>query len=106
MPSVRREQAAFCLLPIRGQRAYGMTPAQYEDRLARQGGGCAICGTPPPEGQSLHVDHDHDSGRIRGLLCFNCNAGLGKFGEDPELLSRAAGYVGVHRRIAAVLARR
>ncbi len=88
------------------KRKYGITPDDYERRLQGQGGGCAICGAPPRAGQSLHVDHDHQTGRVRGLLCFNCNAGIGKFIDDPELLHRAGDYVSIQRRIAALTARR
>ena len=72
---------------------YGMTPEDYNAMLLAQGGGCAICAAPEPDGQSLHVDHDHATGAVRGLLCFNCNAGLGKFGERVELLDAAASYL-------------
>jgi hypothetical protein len=75
------------------KRKYGITIDDYEAMLVAQGGGCAICHAPEPEGHSLHVDHDHDTGAVRGLLCFNCNAGLGKFGEDIELLSAAVVYL-------------
>jgi hypothetical protein len=55
--------------------AYGITRAQYEEMLRRQGGRCALCGRKPRrEGNRLHVDHAHGSGRIRGLLCWACNA--------------------------------
>ncbi|MEY2571744.1 MAG: hypothetical protein QOE63_2094 [Acidimicrobiaceae bacterium] len=57
--------------------------------IERQGGVCAICGRPDPE----HVDHDHATGRIRGILCFNCNGGLGQLGDDPERLRAAAAYL-------------
>lgn len=72
---------------------FGLTPAQYAEMLQRQGGGCAICGDPPPTTSSLHVDHDHGTGEIRGLLCVRCNNGLGQFRESIELLQRAQRYV-------------
>src|SRR5438094_9480440 len=55
------------------KRKFGISLEQYEEMLAKQGGVCAICGAPPPEGTSLHVDHDHETGEVRGLLCFPCN---------------------------------
>lgn len=45
----------------------------------------------------MHVDHDHATGAIRGVLCLNCNQGIGKFGDDPDLLRRAAVYLGATR---------
>jgi len=77
---------------------YGLTPEHYEEMLERQGGGCAICGKPPGD-TALHVDHCHETGRVRGLLCFSCNAGLGQFKHDPELLEAALTYAAVHWRI-------
>src|SRR5207253_2176895 len=67
------------------KRTFGLTIEQYESMLAAQGGGCAICGRPPREDISLHVDHDHETGRVRGLLCFDCNATLGKAADDPQV---------------------
>ncbi|MGH2776528.1 MAG: endonuclease VII domain-containing protein [Actinomycetota bacterium] len=57
--------------------------------ILQQGGVCALCGTGKPE----HVDHDHQTKRVRGILCFNCNRGLGKFGDDVELMNRAVQYL-------------
>lgn len=57
------------------RKAYGLTPEQYDDMLRAQGGVCAIC-KKPPKGNRLHVDHCHETGRIRGLLCVSCNSKL------------------------------
>jgi Recombination endonuclease VII len=72
---------------------FGLTPKEYEHILKRQDGVCALCERQPTPGISLHVDHDHGTGEVRGLLCMRCNNGLGLFGEDPSLLRRAARYV-------------
>jgi Recombination endonuclease VII len=74
-------------------RRYGITAEEADEMLAEQGGLCAICQTEP----AAHVDHDHDTGRVRELLCFNCNGGLGQFKDEPELLRAAADYVELHR---------
>ncbi len=74
------------------RRTFGITQADYEALLARQGGGCGICGRKPGK-ISLHVDHEHETGKIRGLLCVGCNNALGQFHDDPALLALAAGYV-------------
>ena len=73
-----------------------MTLEEYEAMLAEQEGGCAICGRPPTDEIALHVDHDHASGRVRGLLCFRCNNALGDFEESPVLLDAASEYVTTH----------
>ncbi|MGH3728589.1 MAG: endonuclease VII domain-containing protein [Micromonosporaceae bacterium] len=71
------------------KRRYGIGAADVETLLASQGGVCAICGAPDPR----HVDHDHAYGNVRGILCFNCNGGLGQFKDDLELLRNAIGYL-------------
>jgi hypothetical protein len=75
------------------KRKFGLTPEDYERMLRNQSGGCAICGAPPPPGKSLHIDHDHVTGEVRGLLCFKHNNALGDFDDDPELLHRALRYL-------------
>lgn len=69
---------------------YGCTKEQYNELLMWQDGKCAICRSK----MTLSIDHDHKTGKIRGLLCRNCNSGLGFFGESIETLQNAINYVG------------
>jgi recombination endonuclease VII len=86
-----REQRDYRAEHLR--RTFGMTQGDYDAMLLDQGGGCAICGRAPRPGKHLHVDHDHDTGRVRGLLCFSCNVGVGNFHHDTERIARAAEYL-------------
>lgn len=77
---------------------YGITIDQYEALLAQQGGVCAICCQPEKRAKQgvvyrLHVDHDHRTGRIRALLCHNCNCAIGHVKEDPVVLERMIRYL-------------
>lgn len=69
----------------------GISEAEYDARLVAQNGGCAICGTTPKT-RRFHVDHDHRTGAVRGLLCHRCNRNLPAW-VTPEWLHRAADYL-------------
>ena len=76
------------------KKKYGITSDQYRVLLESQGYKCKICGSETAKGYgSFHVDHDHKTGRIRGLLCQGCNTSIGKFQDNPKLLRRAADYL-------------
>lgn len=70
-----------------------MSAEEYNTRLQAQGGVCAICKEKCVHGRLLAVDHDHKTAHNRGLLCFNCNTGLGKFRDSPAILQRAMEYL-------------
>lgn len=73
---------------------YGLDDAMYAALKEWQEGGCAICGASDGRtGKSLNVDHDHETGATRGLLCQNCNVGLGNFQDSPRLLRIALAYL-------------
>lgn len=75
------------------RRKYGVSVQQFEEMLEQQGGGCAICGGGQDDKRQMHVDHDHVTGAVRGILCTYCNPGLGYFRDSPELLLRAIYYL-------------
>lgn len=71
---------------------YGLSQEEYAIMVERQGNGCAICGSTV----KLNVDHDHATGKIRGLLCHGCNVSLGHFRDDTMVLKRAIEYLERH----------
>lgn len=77
------------------QRLYGIGWSDYCDMLSSQSGGCAICGRSPKEnnGKRLSIDHDHETGKVRGLLCNRCNRCLGLLQDNPALTRRATVYL-------------
>lgn len=84
------------------KHAYGIPHGTYARLLAEQSGQCAICGTTDPGSgrvtgerpvKRFHVDHDHETGRLRALLCENCNKALGLFQDKSDLLTLAAAYL-------------
>ena len=74
-------------------RTYKMTVQVYEQMFQEQGGCCAVCGVKPDTRIRFHVDHDHTSHKIRGILCGKCNQAIGLLKEDPILFDRAKEYL-------------
>jgi len=110
VPTVIYEQAAppigHCLAIRRSnlERKYGISLDDYRALFEAQGGVCAICGLEntrkteyADKAWSLAVDHDHTTGKVRGLLCSRCNWAIGLFSESPDVIENAAAYVRKHR---------
>lgn len=78
------------------KHTYGITLEQFDELLKQQNYSCAICGIKhdiSARHKKLHIDHDHKSNKIRGLICLQCNTGLGKFKDDTELMRKAIRYL-------------
>lgn len=90
-----------CLKDVALERLYGITRQQYDEMARVQGNACAICRTPADDTKRMHVDHDHAccpgvktcGNCLRGLVCNNCNAGLGFFRDSESLLYAASAYL-------------
>lgn len=78
---------------------YGLTTEQYDAMSLGQGGVCAICSEPPRVGfnKRLHVDHDHVTGKVRGLLCMHCNHSIERVEKCPGWATKAEAYLASHR---------
>ena len=88
-PEVKRKQRDAYY-----RRKHGISVDEADAILEAQNNRCAICKRETPERlASMHLDHDHKSGKIRGFLCIDCNHGLGKFRDEPDLLLRALVYL-------------
>jgi len=70
---------------------YGIGAEEVDVLIESQGNCCPICGRLAPS----HVDHDHETGHVRGVLCFNCNGGLGQFADDIDRLAAAIAYLDI-----------
>lgn len=100
-----RDRARYAANPLRMRidqlrLKYGLSWNDYLELIEKQSGRCAVC-TRVPSGTkkkhvTLHVDHDHATGHIRGLLCDTCNRGMGLLGDDATMLRRAAEYLDSH----------
>ena len=94
-PEYHREQKLM--------KQYGLTLADYNRMFEEQNGVCAICGQPEKiltrtgKIRSLAVDHHHDTGKVRRLLCQGCNQGIGNLRENPEILKKALAYLEEHK---------
>ena len=76
---------------------YNLTPEQYADMLTKQNNRCAICGEPLDlqNPHRVHIDHDHNTGKVRGILCNKCNMAIGLFRHNPEYTNNATKYLEV-----------
>jgi hypothetical protein len=92
----RRDLPFFPDPPYRGgptDREHGLVPGTYDWMFRVQGGVCAICGVAPAPGHRLQLDHDHETEEVRGLLCNECNLGLGCFADDITRMAKAMKYL-------------
>lgn len=72
---------------------YGLTPESWRELWDSQGQQCAICGAKDNGKKRFHVDHDHVSGEVRGILCTTCNGGIGQLQDDPDVVFKAFVYL-------------
>lgn len=96
-----REENRKALNDGERKRKFGITPERYSELLQSQNSVCAICDQPETATRmgkikALAVDHCHKSGKIRGLLCSDCNTGIGKLKDDPKVLLAAIQYLTYH----------
>ena len=87
------------------KKDYGITLDKYNKMAAKQNNKCALCNLPEKaldsrtkQIKNLAVDHDHITSKVRGLLCWRCNTGIGKLKDSPRLLVKAANYIKKHRK--------
>lgn len=100
-----KETAAYAVDPVKRLQArdrhlrnrYGLTDSQMTEMIIEQGG-CAICHKTTVK--SWCADHDHQTGRLRGILCSGCNAGLGLLGDTAIMISRAVNYVTIGENVS------
>lgn len=93
-----REKNQKLLSDKERERRFGITRQEYAELFHRQDGKCAICKQPETamrlgKVKALAVDHDHKTGRVRGLLCSDCNTGIGKLKDDTKILQSAIRYL-------------
>lgn len=104
--SGRSRECRACKTNRSRLRRYGISESEYYDLLKKQDNKCAICSLPyfcrttkrlaESNEFKLAVDHCHKTGKVRGLLCYQCNVGLGKFSDDLDLLRKAVQYLEAH----------
>ncbi len=82
---------------------YRITPEQYDAMLKAQGGVCAICKSAMRSKKKMHVDHDHATGHVRGILCTRCNFAIAYLRDEPRLIESALRYVRRHAQLRLVI---
>lgn len=94
--------ASWCNHCWKLHQLYHITSEEYDEILEKQNHACAICGSPDNNGRGnfFHVDHDHATGIVRGLLCASCNTALGGFKESPAIMRKAIAYLTSHEQIS------
>lgn len=85
------------LVKTRRCRLYGITEIQFEDLSKKQEGKCDICMKSLEGPKNCHIDHNHETKEVRGLLCSSCNKALGLFKENPDTLQAAINYLHRHK---------
>lgn len=88
------------MIELHRYKKLGVCNTRYDEMLTAQKGGCAVCGCHLNSSRytKLAVDHDHTTGKVRGLLCTNCNTAIGLMKDNPERLIAAADYLKRHGR--------
>jgi Recombination endonuclease VII len=105
-PNCRKDQRGTEQLQARERRRtlalHGLAQEAWDRLIALQGNRCAVCKTTQPGGRTerWHIDHDHVTGQVRGLLCHRCNLGIGLLRDDPQIMMAAARYVAEHHSAA------
>lgn len=80
---------------------YNLTLNDFDVLLNSQDNKCAICESKEPKGKgNFHIDHDHQTGKVRGLLCHKCNTGIGLLNDDIALLNKALQYLEKHKELS------
>jgi len=98
-----RDQNREVLKDKERERRFGINRQEYAEMFHAHNGACAICSQPETATRNgrikaLAVDHDHESGEIRGLLCSDCNTGIGKLKEDRDIMVSAIRYLDKHKK--------
>lgn len=98
---VHAERIAGQLRKRKLRLQYGLTVEQYDQMLLDQWGGCGLCAEKCKSGDRLAVDHDHETGKVRALLCKGCNARLGVI-EDAVFRDKASAYLAYYKQAGGV----
>lgn len=96
--SNNKERVAVIQRKAHLKRAYGMTPEAWDDLFISQGSKCALCMSLTAGGRGWHVDHDHSTGAVRGIICRNCNLVLGHAKDNIDTLYAAIRYLESFRK--------
>ena len=90
----RYKEKQDCMRWSHIEKTYGLSKEEWMDMFNAQGGCCALCGTHQKEFKnSLHTDHCHETGKVRGLLCVKCNTALGRLGDNKESIKKVLEYL-------------